>query len=718
MHFQPHPAANAMPLKRIRLKPLAALLAALSFTPLVHAADEVTLAEVSVTADSTATPSTEATGLYTTTKSKSANKLDLSLRETPQTVSVISRSQIEDFGLNSVNDVLSYSAGVTVERIETDRTYYTSRGFDVTNFQIDGIGVPFSDDLVNGDIDTVIYDRVDVVYGANGLMTGTGMPSAAVNFVRKRPTDTFAANASISAGSWQNYRAEADISAPLSESGRVRARLIAALETKESYLDRYGRDKGVISGIIEADLTDTTLLSVGYTQQETRVDSPMWGALPLINTDGTPTNYPRSTSTAADWAYMDSGSKTAFAEITQKLAQDWSAKLVYTHNEFDSESELFYVYGTPDAQTGLGLYSYPSAYTMKTKQDIADLAFSGQVEVAGRKHDISVGGNLSQSKKAEWSGYGQGIGTALPPLLGWDGHYTKPTFDARFDTSDFKDKRQSVYLASRLNLADPLKVIVGARWTNVDITGVSYGTSRATSASDTTPYVGVTYDLNSNFSVYASHTRIFDPQHETNVSGDVLAPVEGKSSEAGVKAAFFNNTLNASLAYFATEQRNLAEQAGYDANFKAYYTGIDAESRGVQFDVSGQITSDWQANLGYTHLSLENPAGEDVRTYLPRNLLRLSTTYRLPFAPAIKVGGNVSWQDAIHAKAGAGTIEQGSYALLSLMARYDINEDFSATLNINNVTDEKYISSLYWGSYGQGFYGAPRSFSASVNWKY
>lgn len=706
--------------QRFARKPLPYMLAALlgGVHSLALAADtEQTLAVVMVSADEGRAQSTEQSGLYTTRKSASASKLDLSLRETPQTVSVLSRTLLDDFGITNVNDALALSSGIVVERVETDRTYYTARGFDVTNFQVDGVGMPFIYENVEGDIDVAIYDRIDAVYGANGLMAGTGMPSAAINFVRKRPTAALSVSAAVTAGSWQSYRAETDVAGPLNESGSVRGRLVAVGDTAGSYLDRYGRDKAVFYGIVEADLTERSKLALGLQHQSSKTDSPLWGALPLIHSDGSPADYPVSTSTASDWSWWNTKKTTGFAELEHHFNDDWSGKLTLTQSKFSSDSELFYVYGTPDPVTGLGLLSYPSAYSGENKQQLADLGVSGKFELGGRRHELSFGGSWGKSVLDDRSDYGRGIGTALPPLDGWNGDYPKPPFDASTDGSHFRDLRNSLYLATRLNLADPLKVIAGTRWTRVDISGMSYGVARETSASKATPYIGAIYDLSTNLSLYASHTRIFDPQHEIDRSGNVLQPVEGKSSEIGLKGEFLNKTLNASLALFKTEQRNLAEQAGYNGP-KAYYKGIDADSQGVQVDVSGQLAADWQASIGYTGLSLESPDGKDVRTYVPRNLLRLATTYRLPFAPAFKVGGSLSWQDDIKAVASSGTIRQDGYALLNLMARYDFDEQFSATLNINNVSDEKYVSSLYWGSNGQGFYGAPRNASIRLSWKY
>lgn len=706
----------ALPLA-FKRRPLAVLLATAcsGFVAPAVADEERSLSAVTVTAESDFTPSTEQSGLYTTKKSASATKLNLSLRETPQTVSVLSRSQLDDFKLTNVNDALAATSGIVVERPETDRTYYSARGFDVTNFQFDGIGVPFVYDIVNGDIDTAIYDRIDAVYGANGLMSATGFPSATINFVRKRPTANFAAAAGLTAGSWDKYRFDADVSGSLIESGRLRGRLVFAREQANSYLDRYEREKTVFYGIVEADLSDATQLAVGHHQQINQPKSPLWGALPLYYSDGSRTDFDRSTSTAADWAVWNSKTRSTFAELSHQFNADWSAKAVVTRQEFINDSTLFYVYGTPNKATGLGLFSYPSQYDMTNRQTMVDVVANGRFTLAGRQHDLSFGAGWAKSVLNDESRYGQGIGTALPPLDNWNGDYPMPSFDAATAGSAFTNKRQSAFLASRFNLTDDLKLIAGLRTTQVRSSGNSYGESRASDASEITPYAGLIYDLTQDLSVYGSYTEIFNPQYQIDLAGNALAPVTGNSKEVGLKSEWFGKRLNGSLAYFQTTQKNLAEAAGYLGPI-AYYRGIDAESAGFQFDLSGAVTDRLQVNFGYTQLAIHDPNGNDVRTYAPRRLLRLSTVYRTPFIDKLKVGANLSWQDDIYRnEAGGIELRQEAYALVNLMARYDIDKHLSVSANLNNLTDEKYITSLMWS---QGYYGAPRNASLSLNWKY
>ncbi len=113
--------------------------------------------------------------------------------------------------------------------------------------------------------DTALYERVEVVRGATGLLTGPGNPSAAINMVRKHAdSKEFTGSLEAGYGSWNKQRYVADLSAPLSPEGNVRGCLVAGYEDKNSFIERYGADKKFIYGVVDADVTDATRLSVGY----------------------------------------------------------------------------------------------------------------------------------------------------------------------------------------------------------------------------------------------------------------------------------------------------------------------------------------------------------------------------------------------------------------------------------------------------------------------
>lgn len=180
------------------------------------------------------TAQTEGSDDYGVTTQSTATRLGLSQRETPQSVSVVTRAQIEDFQLNDVNALLTTALGVIVQAQETDRSSYSARGFDIQTFQIDGIGLLFAFEVQTGTIDTAIYDHVEVVKGAAGLLSSTGNPSAVLNFLRKRPKTDFAVTASAQYGSYDNVRLDGDVSVPLTAGGHVRARAVGALFDTDS----------------------------------------------------------------------------------------------------------------------------------------------------------------------------------------------------------------------------------------------------------------------------------------------------------------------------------------------------------------------------------------------------------------------------------------------------------------------------------------------------
>ncbi|RUR30261.1 TonB-dependent siderophore receptor [Vreelandella andesensis] len=667
---------------------------------------------------------TEGTESYRTPLTSTATRLDLTPRETPQSVSTVTRAQIDDFQLDTINDALESVPGVTVERLETDRTYYSARGFEVSNFQVDGLRVPMPYNNVHGDMDTAIYDRIEVVRGATGLMSGSGNPAATVNFVRKRPTAMPQASISGTLGSWDHRRLDVDVSGPLDDAGRIRGRLVASGMQSDSYLDRLSRERGLLYGVVEADVTDSTQLTVGHTWQQNNTDGNMWGSLPSYDSAGNPTNYARSTSSAPEWSYWDVETHRSFVELTQQLTDTWSLKGTVTHLDMLSDTQLFYIYGAPDAASGQIDSSQLtlSQYERHLEQWVADLHAKGNMEAFGRTHQLMAGIDWSQSRNQQESRYPTSpAATSLPWLDEWDGRYPEPTSWVTYPTTvgDATIKERSIYGAAQLDLADRWTGVAGTRVSWFDTTGEQYGASQATESNGViTPYLGLIYDVTDNASLYASYTEIFSPQTEMDRSGQYLDPIDGKAQEVGIKADMFNGSADASLAVFRIEQDNVAQLDGTLPDGTSVYIGGDGiTSEGFEATLAGELAPGWQASVGYTYLDVEDADGNAANTYIPRNMVRASTSYRPATMDQLKVGARLRWQDAIEREQNLaeGETRQDAYALVDLMASYDFSDQLTGSLNINNVTDEKYHTSLKWD---QSFYGAPRHVMANITWRY
>ena len=658
---------------------------------------------------------------YITEEAQSATKLGLTIKETPQSISVVSRALMDDFSLDDINAVLESTPGVTVEQIETDRTYFKARGFEITNFLIDGLGTPQNSGSIQGTLDTAIYDRVEIVRGANGMMTGAGNPSATINMVLKKPTYTTQANASASYGSWNNKRVDIDVSAPINDEHAVRA--VFTKQDKESYLDRYETDKTIAYLAYEGKLTDDTLLSINYVNQQKDADSPLWGALPLYYTDGSPTDYDESTSTAADWSYWDNSAERIYVTLEQNLSATWVAKARYAHIKNEQNSELFYVYGTPDKDTGLGLTGYASRYDYKDTQDLFDLYASGKFELFSLEHDLSFGISQANMDFNDQSLYDYSTGNgfpAMPDLATWDGIAPEATLVDKPDGSDVQNTQRSAYVSTRIKLADPLSILAGVRYTDWETKGTAYSVVQTRDDSEVIPYIGTVYDFTESLSAYASYTETFVPQKELDINAEQLAPVIGKSAEVGLKAQLLDEQVFVTLAYFDAKQDGLAVALpGSLPSDTRYYAADGINSDGFEIELSGRLTDDLSASISFSNLSIDGD--ELVKDYTPENQLKMAATYQVPFIDGLTLGANYRWQDSIsrvQVKDPAGnalaTTKQDAYGILDLMATYEITQNVGVTFNVNNSSDEKYIHSLYWA---QGYYGAPRNYSLSVNWQ-
>ncbi|KQV94899.1 TonB-dependent siderophore receptor [Pelomonas sp. Root1237] len=646
--------------------------------------------------------------------SSGATRLEMALRETPQSVTVIGQQQIRDFGLTDINKLLDLTPGVLVERVETDRTYFSARGFDIQNFQVDGLGLPFANGAQWGALDTAAFERVEVLRGATGLLAGTGNPSATVNFIRKRAASkAFAASAAVTLGSWNQHRIEADVSGSLNADGSLRGRLVVADEDKDSWLDRYSQHRSLGYGVLELDIGRNTLLTVGLNAQRSKADSPMWGALPMVDSTGKRIDYSRNTSSAADWAWWTNRDTEAFAELSHDLGGGWQTRATVSRRSRSTPSELFYVYGTPNpgGVPDSGLYAYPSAFDGKYVDSVADLYVSGPFSLFGRQHQLMLGLNGGRQTLSELSLYAGNIGAAVPDLQGWNGAFPKPAFGASTDGSDVSRRRESAYAAAQFSVSDALKLVTGFNATRVRNGGTSYGVEQAYSHSAVKPYLGAVLDLGASTSAYASYAEVFNPQLEADINRKPLGPLEGSNLEAGIKTEWLDGQLNASAAVFRTRQQNVPVQVGTRPDFSAYYEGITATSTGYELELSGKLTPDWRIAGGWTQLRLKGSSGDEVNRYIPRRVLRLSSTYQL--LPQLKLGAAVRWQSEISDP--AQVVRQKAYAVVDLNAGWEFNRQWSAGLAVNNVADTTYLGSLKWD---QAYYAAPRSVSATLSWKY
>lgn len=683
----------------------------------------------------------ENTGSYTTGTTTTATKLNLSLKETPQSVSVITRQRIDDQNLSSIGSVLEQTPGINVQSPGSDRLYVFSRGLAIDNYQYDGMpttSFAFSQALPQALSDMAIYDHIEVLRGASGLLSGTGDPSGTVNLVRKKPTSTFQGYISAGLGSWDLYRTEVDVSGPLTPTGNLRGRAVAAYQQGNSFTDHLQQEKTILYSVLEADLSDSTLLTVGaeYLNSDPRGFSTT--GLPMLDNKGNQLHLSRSDNPASRDSTNRQESVNTFASVEQKLDHDWALKIsansLYGTRDYDS-----IIVGTTtgfvNPQTGSGLAYTATKGDNTQKQQGLDVMLSGPYQLLGREHELVVGFNY-QSYENRRNGYGSLLadGNSTNYVSGkpvniysWNNYAPTAYYNYNREDDNINQWQNGIYLATRLKPSDDLSVILGTRVSNYRYDAVLdyHAVNLVPFATDdnlrvngkVTPYAGIVYDLTPNHSVYVSYTSIFKPQPYRTTDGHMLDPREGDNYEIGLKSDYYEGRLNTAIALFEVDLENDAiadgTLAGND-NVTAY-VAKKTKTRGIDMEVSGELLPDWNLNASYSHSVVKDADNERVKTIIPADMVKVWTTYRLPGElDRVTLGGGVNWQSAIHMTVDAwqlpapSKVKQGDYATVNLMARYQMSPQWSATATVNNLFDKTYISSLD-ENFRSGSYGAPRN---------
>lgn len=726
--------------------------------------ETTTLSTVTVTAEADRNGTTEGTGSYTPNTSHAATRMPLSLRETPQSVTVVTAQQLEDRGITSLSQAMETVPGI---RVLTDMTrpWFYSRGLFLSNIQVDGNPMlPGGQALSGIQTDSMIaYDRIEVLRGANGLLTGPGDPSGTVTLVRKRPTHAFQAHAQVGVGSWQNRQVDVDVSGPLNAAGTVRGRVAVGASDSDYFIEQTGRDGKALLAVVEADLTPRTTARLGYQFEQYNFQGTNGGStVPLWYSNGLAYDAPRTMGMMPRNTTQNDRSRKFYAELEHVFDNDWRFKGVLENAHRDRIHQ-------PVATAWIDSYPEPSGFGTQINQfvsnPIADrqwaynFDFQGPVKLWGREHRLMLGASGWDRQRdtrdwvIDWSqtpsdSFFAGLPTRLAPSYN---PAPAPYYLTGFPRSVERTDQHGIFAAARWNLANSVKLITGVRVTNwkasTDLYNGRTGALTQANASAQsvrrviTPYVGAVWDFHPNLSAYASYADIFQPQNFYDRNDRLLEPVVGKNYEAGIKGEFFNKQLNASLAAFRVVQDNLAElDPGYPQNYLTpggntpyRSVGKGVNTKGLELEVSGTPQPGWNVSGGYTYAVSNDAKGQPYDRNQPKHLLRLFTTYRLQGNwSGLTLGVGATWNSAISQVQQRPTglyspygypvtadyeNRQGSVWLVNAMVRYQATPKLSLLLNIDNLLDKKYYNTLSpWTP--SAYWGRPRSLRLTMRYQY
>lgn len=704
-------------MKKIKSKiiPLS-LCASMILSSQLLGAEKTLLEEVKVSEDSNyyiENGLTEGTNSYTTKSMSTATKLNLSAKQTPQSVLVFTRQKLDDQNITSYQELLAKTPGVTLNQWD-ERVYPTARGFDLDYYLFDGIPTYAINDDAD-DPDLAIYDRVEIVKGANGLTTGAGNPAMGMNFIRKHANSKdLTGTVDLSAGSWNNYSSLVDVQSALNKKGNIRARVVAKHQDKESYMDNYEKSTDVIYGVVDMDLTDTTFASIGASVEDIDRSGIRWGGMPAFYSDGTRATFDNSKTLSDDWTAWNIKTTNYYADLKQYFLNDASINLSLSRKEIDADGNLAYFGGTVDKTTGnpvigpndFGLYGY--GFTNRREENNIDLYTSIPFEVAKLNQELIIGTMYNKSEKVK-NNYTSSINWTTFNFNQIS--ITEPTYTASYPGGLEETTQKGTYLAGKISLMEDLKLISGLRVSDWEYKNENNTKNREFN-NELTPYAGLIYDLNKNHSVYTSYTSIFKPQDKKSSSGDYLDPVEGNNYEVGLKSEYFEGDLNTSLTLFRIEQDGVGEDTGnVNGSLESVYEAKDGVvSKGFEIGTSGKVTDNFNLDFGLANFEAKNADGSKFNTNSSRTTANLFGKYTLN---DYRFGGGLNYKSKYYTDTSYGRITQDAFITTDLMAGYKVNKNLDLQLNVNNIFDKEYYSGIGVNSM---VYGDPRN--ATLGMKY
>ncbi len=720
---------------------------------------------------------TEGTRSYAPTKVNVGGKVPVSVKDVPQTVSVITRQLIEDQHLNTLTDVMEFTPGVTVlERFGADQFFpsFFSRGFQVQNFQIDG-GAPISygaDANYTSSLTPVFdmskYDHVEILRGAGGAFTGTGDPGGVLSLERKRPTGSPQILGELGGGSFNAFRASADFSEPVVKDGSLKVRAILTHDQRD-YFYRVA-NKTLDMAYVNAEFapSSTTRINFGgsYTDQR---GVPFGQGLPRY-TDGGDIGLPRETCLCLAFGKYHTKELELFAQFEHHFSDDWALNVNLTSNRQRSlllagAVQLFSGISRATGMAQYGASVYASRQSTRSIQDLADVFVTGRFSMFGRDQHIVVGMNYQKQNDKPVPGSGEGQ-YAFP-----DTNVNVFTFDPRAYTlpadSAFQPLGYTVRAQNRLQLAaygslrlEPLAHLhldIALRYNSYKTNQQSHYDNGFGFTSDTNKIftegkllpavLAASYDVTKNMSVYASYAGIYQSLAlQLTASGHSLPSVTGTNIELGVKRTDFQGKMTSTLSVYRIVQNNLPITdpsvpylPGNDAiGSTCCYISTDRNrSEGFDLEITGAVLPRLQVTFSYTHNTNKYDPGAAALAFgnsqnplvseAPKDLVKLFTAYRLGssgVAGRITLGGGGRLQSKVTTNTfacittcGPLTLVQPGYALLDLFSRVVLTRNLTVQVNVNNLFDKHYFSTI--GSiFGNNYYGEPRSFAAVLRSKF
>mgnify|MGYP003645167194 FL=1 len=639
-------------------------------------------------------------------------KTDTPLLDTPQTVSVVTREQLDDQALQDIGDILRYTPGASIGQGEGNRDQITIRGQNTTaDFFVDGIrdDVQYFRPLYN-------IERVEIHKGPNAMIFGRGGGGGIINRVTKSPVaDRQFGEATASVDSFGAYFLGGDLNLPVGNTAAIR--INGLYEEFNNHRDFFDGRRFAVNPTFGAELGDQTriLLSYEYVDDDRAVDR---GNPAELRAAGNSCSFADPCGPLA--GYRD----TLFGQPGTNRTT-LQAHIVKLRVEHDFSDELSF-----NSTTQYGDYDklYRNIYPVDAvSNDIRltpasnSVTLDGYVDTTDRENFISQGNLL-------WTGDTGGLGHSL--LLGYeigqqqsanarrdilfaasnDDLVVVPLTDPivvpafsfpAFNRSTVSDLNfLSLYVQDQISIGDHFDLIGGVRFDrfDLDVNDIQSGLLLNRTDEKFSPRFGAIYKPQENISIYASYAKSFLPRSgdqflTLNPTNANLAPETFVNYEIGVKWDLTSG-LSLTTALFRLDRDDQAILLDNQGNS----TLSGSRTEGVEFQLVGKLTDQWQINSGYSYLDGQQRnagtvGGQDLRLFqVPEHMISLWTKYDVTEQFAAGIG--VTHQSSQFAT-NDNSVRIPAFTRVDAALYYDVSESVQVQLNVENLFDADYYPAVH-----------------------
>ena len=639
-------------------------------------------------------------------------KTNTPLLDTPQTVSVVTREQLDDQALQDIGDILRYTPGASIGQGEGNRDQLTIRGQNTTaDFFVDGIrdDVQYFRPLYN-------IERVEIHKGPNAMIFGRGGGGGIVNRVTKSPiADRQLGEVTASVDSFGAYYLSGDLNLPVGDTAAFRFN--GLYEEFDNHRDFYDGRRFAVNPTFGAELDDNNriLLSYEYVDDDRAVDR---GNPAELRAAGNGCSFSDPCGPLAgyrDTLFGQPGTNrtTLQAHIVKlRVEHDFSDQLSFSSTTQYGDYDKLYrnVYPVDARSNDIRLTPVANSVTLDGYVDTTDrqnfitqgnLLWTGDTGALG--HSLLLGYEIGQQQSANArrdilfaaSNDDQIVVPLTDPIV--VPAFTFPAFN-RNTRSDLKFL--SIYVQDQISIGDHFEIIGGVRFDrfDLDVNDIQNGLLLSRTDEKFSPRFGAIYKPQENISIYASYAKSFLPR-----AGDQfltlgpatanLVPETFENYEIGVKWDL-TTALSLTAALFRLDRDDQAILLDNQGNS----TLSGSRTEGVEFQLVGKLTERWQINAGYSYLdgqqrNASTVGGQDLRLFqVPEHMISLWTKY--DFTDQFAGGLGVTHQSSQFAT-NDNSVRIPAFTRVDAALYYDVSEKVQIQLNIENLFDETYFPSVH-----------------------